>query len=62
MALLNGKITNSVLTNPDAYLIDVIANGRASKGDKVDKIFLSVLTRYPESHEKSAANSGTTAA
>ncbi|NRB75905.1 MAG: DUF1549 domain-containing protein [Verrucomicrobiales bacterium] len=58
MALLNGKITNSVLTNPDAYLIKEIANGRGSKGDKVDKIFLSVLTRYPESNEKSAANSG----
>lgn len=58
MALLNGKITNSVLTNPDAYLIKEIANGRGSKGDKVDKIFLSVLTRYPDSHESSAANSG----
>lgn len=58
MALLNGKITNSVLTSPDAYLIKEVANGRGSKGDKVDKIFLSVLTRYPSSNEKSAANSG----
>lgn len=58
MALLNGKITNSVLTSPDAYLIEEVANGRGSKGDKVDKIFLSVLTRYPSSNEKSAANSG----
>jgi hypothetical protein len=58
MALLNGKITNSVLTSPDAYLIEQVANGSGSKGDKVDKIFLSVLTRYPSSNEKSAANSG----
>lgn len=58
MALLNGKITNSVLTSPDAYLIEEVANGSGSKGDKVDKIFLSVLTRYPSSNEKSAANSG----
>ena len=58
MALLNGKITNAVLTSPDAYLIKEIAFGEGSKRDKVDKIFLSVLGRYPTSSEKSAAQSG----
>ncbi|MEM9017681.1 MAG: DUF1549 domain-containing protein [Verrucomicrobiota bacterium] len=58
MALLNGTITNKVLTSPDAYLIDEIANGRGSKRDKIEKIFLSVLTRYPSSDEKSVAQSG----
>ncbi len=58
MALLNGTITNKVLSSPDAYLIKEIANGRGSKTDKIDKIFLSVLTRYPASNEKSAAQSG----
>ena len=58
MALLNGKITNAVLTNPEAYLISEIANGEGSKRDKVDKIFLSVLGRYPSPDEKTAAQSG----
>lgn len=58
MALLNGKITNAVLTSPDAYLIKEIANGRGSKRDKIEKIFLSVLARYPSSEEKSMAQSG----
>jgi len=58
MALLNGKITNAVLTSPDAYLIKEIANGRGSKRDKIEKIFLSVLGRYPSSEEKSMAQSG----
>ncbi|MDA7921738.1 DUF1549 domain-containing protein [Verrucomicrobiales bacterium] len=58
MALLNGKITNAVLTSPDAYLIKEIANGRGSKKDKIEKIFLSVLARYPSSEEKSMAQSG----
>ncbi len=58
MALLNGKITNAVLTSPDAYLIKEIAFGKGSKRDKVDKIFLSVLCRYPTSEEKSKAQSG----
>ncbi|MEM6915061.1 MAG: DUF1549 domain-containing protein, partial [Verrucomicrobiota bacterium] len=58
MALLNGTITNKVLTSPDAYLIKEIAQGRGSKRDNIDKIFLSVLTRYPSSEEKSMAQSG----
>ncbi len=58
MALLNGEITNKVLTSPDAYLIKEIAYGKGSKRDNIDKIFLSVLTRYPTSQEKSMAQSG----
>lgn len=58
MALLNGTITNKVLTSPDAYLIKEIAQGSGSKRDNIDKIFLSVLTRYPSSEEKSTAQSG----
>ena len=52
MALLNGKITNKILTSPDAYLIKEIANGTGSKRDNIEKIFLSVLTRQPTSEEK----------
>lgn len=58
MALLNGEITNRVLTSPDAYLVKEIAFGKGSKRDNVDKIFLSVLSRYPTSQEKSMAQSG----
>lgn len=58
MALLNGTITNKVLTSPQAYLIRDVAMGEGSKRDKIDKIFLSVLTRYPSSSEKTAAQSG----
>lgn len=59
MALLNGSITNKVLTNKDAYLIKTIAESKkGGKGDKVDKIFLSILGRYPQGSEKSAASSG----
>lgn len=58
MALLNGTITNAVLTSPDAYLIKEIAFGKGSKRDNVDKIFLSVLSRYPTSQEKTVAQSG----
>lgn len=58
MALLNGTITNKILTSPDAYLIKEIAQGSGSKRDNIDKIFLSVLTRYPSAEEKSVAQSG----
>ncbi|MCB1230713.1 MAG: DUF1549 domain-containing protein [Verrucomicrobiae bacterium] len=58
MALLNGNITNEVLASPEAYLIKDVANGTRGKGDKVEKLFLSILTRYPTSEEKSAASSG----
>ncbi|HRQ88674.1 MAG TPA: DUF1549 domain-containing protein [Bacteroidia bacterium] len=58
MALLNGEITNRVLTSPDAYLIKEIAYGKGSKRDNIDKIFLSVLTRYPTQQEKTTAQSG----
>jgi len=58
MALLNGTITNKVLTSPDAYLIKEIAQGSGSRRDNIDKIFLSVLTRMPSSDEKSRAQAG----
>ena len=58
MALLNGNITNEVLTSKDAYLIKEVANGTKGKGDKVEKLFLSILSRYPSSAEKSEASSG----
>jgi len=58
MNLLNGEITNKILTSPDAYLIKEIAYGKGSKRDNVDKIFLSVLGRYPTSQEKTTAQSG----
>lgn len=58
MALLNGNITNEVLTSKESYLIKEIADGAGGKGDKVDKLFLSILTRYPTSQEKSAASGG----
>ncbi len=58
MSLLNGEITNKILTSPDAYLIKEIAYGKGSKRDNVDKIFLSVLGRYPTSQEKTTAQSG----
>lgn len=58
MSLLNGTITNQVLTNPEAYLIKEIVNGKGAKRDKVEKIFLSVLGRQPTSSEKSRAYSG----
>ncbi|MDF1752882.1 MAG: DUF1549 domain-containing protein [Verrucomicrobiales bacterium] len=58
MALLNGSITNKVLTDPEAYLIKEIIYGDGRKGDKVDKIFLSVLGRMPTSDEARRASSG----
>ncbi len=58
MALLNGKITNEVLTNPDAYLIKEIAYGDDRRGDQIDKIFLSVLGRMPTDSEARKASSG----
>ncbi|NNE92048.1 MAG: DUF1549 domain-containing protein [Verrucomicrobiales bacterium] len=59
MNLLNGQITNEVLTSPEAYLVKEIMHGeKGSKGDKIDKIFLSVLGRYPTSEEKSKASAG----
>lgn len=58
MALLNGNITNEVLASPEAYLIKDVANGTRGKGNKVEKLFLSILSRYPTSEEKTAASSG----
>ena len=54
--LRNGAITNSVLSDPEAYLIKEIAFGAGRKGDKVDKIFLSVLGRRPSSEEARTAS------
>jgi len=47
-----------VLTSKDAYLIKEVADGTRGKGDKIEKLFLSILTRYPTSTEKVAASSG----
>jgi hypothetical protein len=58
MALLNGKITNEVLTNPEAHLIKGIVHGDGKKGDKIDKIFLSVLGRMPTADETRKASAG----
>ncbi|MDF1815766.1 MAG: DUF1549 domain-containing protein [Verrucomicrobiales bacterium] len=58
MALLNGTITNQVLSSPDAYLIKEVIYGPGRKGDKVDKIFLSVLGRMPTPDEARKASSG----
>ncbi len=62
MALLNGEITNSILTSPEAYLVKEIMNpsngDRLSKSEKIEKIFLSVLGRYPSSEEINKASSG----
>jgi hypothetical protein len=58
MALLNGKITNQVLTNAKAHLVSEVVNNTRGKGDKTEKIFMSILGRYPTASEKSAASSG----
>ncbi len=57
MALLNGSITNQVLSSPDGYLVNEVAFGEDRKGDKVDKIFLSVLGRTPSAAESQMAAS-----
>ncbi|MFK5920835.1 MAG: DUF1553 domain-containing protein [Verrucomicrobiota bacterium] len=58
MALLNGKITNQVLTNAKAHLVNEVVNNTRGKGGKTEKIFMSILGRFPTSEEKSAASSG----
>lgn len=58
MALLNGKITNEVLTNAKAHLVNEVVNNTRGKGDKTEKIFMSILGRFPTAAEKSAASSG----
>ena len=58
MALLNGKLTNQVLTDAKAYLVNEVVNNTRGKGDKTEKIFMSILSRLPSSAEKSAASSG----
>ncbi|MCF6313577.1 MAG: DUF1549 and DUF1553 domain-containing protein [Verrucomicrobiales bacterium] len=58
MALLNGKITNQVLTNAKAHLVNEVVNNTRGKGGKTEKIFMSILGRFPTSAEKSAASSG----
>jgi len=58
MALLNGKITNEVLTNAKAHLVNEVVNNTRGKGGKTEKIFMSILGRFPTSAEKSAASSG----
>ena len=58
MALLNGEITNQVLTNAKAHLVNEVVNNTRGKGGKTEKIFMSILGRFPTSAEKSAASSG----
>lgn len=60
MALLNGDITNKTLTDQDSYLMKVAAG--EGRGDRVEKIFISILGRLPTSDEsgkaKAAAREG----
>ncbi len=60
MALLNGSITNKTLTDENSYLMKVAAG--EGRGDRVEKIFVSILGRMPTSDEsgkaKSAARAG----
>jgi len=51
MALLNGNITNQVLTSPDSFLLKEVA--AAGRGD-----FLAILSRRPTASEKSTATAG----
>ena len=43
MALLNGKITNQVLTNAKAHLVNEVVNNTRGKGGKTEKIFMSIF-------------------
>ncbi|MBL9154253.1 MAG: DUF1549 domain-containing protein [Verrucomicrobiales bacterium] len=56
MALLNGNITNQVLTSPDSFLLKEVA--AAGRGDRVEQLFLAILSRRPSASEKSAATAG----
>ncbi len=56
MSLMNGEITNSVLTSENSAVMQAAAAERG-RGDRVDKLFLSILTRYPTSDERSRAYS-----
>ncbi|MBL9155426.1 MAG: DUF1549 domain-containing protein [Verrucomicrobiales bacterium] len=56
MALLNGNITNEVLTSPDSFLLKEVA--AAGRGDRVEQLFLAILSRRPTASEKSAATAG----
>ncbi len=58
MALLNGKITNQVLTDAKAHLVNEVVNNTRGRGGKTEKIFMSILGRFPTTAEKSAASSG----
>jgi hypothetical protein len=56
MALLNGNITNDVLTSPESFLLKEVA--AAGRGDRVEQLFLAILSRRPTASEKSAATAG----
>jgi hypothetical protein len=56
MALLNGNITNQVLTSPESFLLKEVA--AAGRGDRVEQLFLAILSRRPTASEKSAATAG----
>ncbi|MCB1078434.1 MAG: hypothetical protein KDM64_11465, partial [Verrucomicrobiae bacterium] len=56
MALLNGNITNDVLTSPQSFLLQEVA--AAGRGDRVEQLFLAILTRKATPSEKSAATAG----
>lgn len=54
MMLMNGRITNQTLAAKDSKLMQS-ALGARGRGDTVDKVFLSILSRYPTQDEKSVA-------
>jgi hypothetical protein len=56
MALLNGNITNSVLTSPESFLLKEVA--AAGRGDRVEQLFLAILSRKPTASEEAAAKGG----
>jgi len=53
MALLNGSITNKVLTDPKSYLVQSVKDA-GSKDDKIRRLFVSILGREPTSYEEDA--------
>ena len=46
------------MTDAKAHLVNEVVNNTRGKGGKTEKIFMSILGRFPTSEEKSAASSG----
>ena len=57
MTLLNGEYTNRVLNSQSSHLVQQLNESSDSKKDKVERMFLSILSRYPTSEDRSAAQS-----